>query len=469
MTRRVAYLIASSRFPEEPGLAALEAPERDVDALGDVLAAEKGGVYDEVVPLKNEPAQKVRRRLNTALRNAGKDDQVLIYYSGHGKLDPTGRLCLTMTDTVLDALESTALRVAELKDFLDVSRCKNVMLFLDCCYSGAVGKSFTRSSVDDQLQVAAQGGGICIMSASNAVQTALESPEKGLGVFTRCVIEGIQTGAADVDGDGLVTFDELYEYVHRKVTAEGHQRPQKWSFQAEGDLLVAKTSGKGAWEETRKRLRTKVLALAESQDLPDDLVGESLAVLNVPRREQTDRHKMQVRLLEELAGERGKPAAFASAWAKLAAAPAAVAPPPPPPPSAPSPPEPPPVPAPPPPRPIPPQPPSFPPQPVLPQLKFTPGRWLIELAVFGVPGAKYSIDFRPDGSLAGTSSVWGMVSQLMGNWAFDIANDLLVIQLLQNTFGVQSGDTLTIKITSPAGDRMTGRDAMRTFTLTRVA
>jgi hypothetical protein len=62
-----------------------------------------------------------------------------------------------------------------------------------------------------------------------------------------------------------------------------------------------------------------------------------------------------------------------------------------------------------------------------------------------------------------------MVSQLMGNWAYDLANDLLVVQLLQNTYGMQSGDTLTIKITSPAGSRLTGRDAMRTFTLTKVA
>jgi hypothetical protein len=106
---------------------------------------------------------------------------------------------------------------------------------------------------------------------------------------------------------------------------------------------------------------------------------------------------------------------------------------------------------------------------VPPGAKFTPGRWLIELSVFGVPGAKYALDFHPDGSLAGTSTVWGIVSQLMGNWAYDLANDLLVVQLLQNTYGMQSGDTLTIKITSPAGNRLTGRDAMRTFALTKVA
>jgi len=464
---RVAFLIASSRFPDEPLLTTLDAPERDVDALCEVLDAAKGGVFDKVVLLKNEASQKVRMLLNRALRGAAKDDQVLIYFSGHGKLDPTGRLCLTMTDTVLDALESSALRVAELKDFLDVSRCKNVMLFLDCCYSGAVGKSFTRSAVDDQLQIAAQGGGICIMSASNAVQTAMETPEQGLGVFTRCVIDGIKSGAADVDGDGLVTFDELYDYVHQKVAEEGHQRPQKWSFQAEGDLLVARTAGKGAWDDTRKKLRDKVLALAANQDLPDDLVGESLAVLNVPRKEHTDRQRLQIKLLEELAGERGRPASFASAWTKLAAAPAA-------PPAAPVPP---PAPAPPvaypPPAPVASAPaPSMPPRaqmpPVPPGAKFTPGRWLIELSVFGVPGAKYSLDFHPDGSLVGTSSVWGLVSQLMGNWAYDLANDLLVVQLLQNTYGMQSGDTLTIQITSPAGNRLTGRDAMRTFTLTKV-
>src|SRR5687768_13272173 len=277
MSRRIAVLIASSSFPDEPQLAGLEAPERDVHGIRDVLAADKGGVFDGVVVLINQPSQKVRIGINRALRSAKREDQLLIYYSGHGKLDPTGKLCLAMTDTVLDVLEASSIRIGEIKDFLDSSKCKQVMLFLDCCYSGAVGKDFmARSAVEDQLHVAAESAGICIMSAANAVQIALESSEQGLGVFTRHVIEGIRTGAADQNGDGLVTFDELYDYVQKRVIAEGHQRPQRWAFQAEGSLVIARS---GNWDELRKKLRAKVLELAHAQELPDDVVGQALSLL----------------------------------------------------------------------------------------------------------------------------------------------------------------------------------------------
>jgi len=316
MSRRIAVLIASSSFPDEPQLAALEAPERDVHGIREVLAADKGGVFDETVVLVNQPSQKVRLAINRALRAAKKDDQLLIYYSGHGKLDPTGKLCLAMFDTVLDVLEASSIRIGEIKDFLDASKCKQVMLFLDCCYSGAVGKDFVaRNAVEDQLQVAAESAGICIMSAANAVQTALESAEQGLGVFTRHVIEGIRTGAADQNGDGLVTFDELYDYVQKKVISEGHQRPQRWSFQAEGSLVIARS---GNWDELRKALRAKVLELANAQDLPDDVVGQALSLLNLKKSEHSREQKLQLALLEELAAGKTKLASFSFAWARIA-------------------------------------------------------------------------------------------------------------------------------------------------------
>lgn len=591
MARRVAILIATSRYPDEPGLAPLDAPERDVAELTKVLATEHGGVFDEVLVLANQPSQKVRVQLNRSLRAAAKDDQVLIYFSGHGKLDPTGRLCLTMTDTVLDALESSAVRIGELKDFLDVSRCKNVMLLLDCCYSGAVGKSFTRSSVDDQLQVAAQGAGICIMSASSSVQTALEKPETGLGVFTKAVIEGIQTGAADVDGDGLVTFDELFDYVDRTVGAESHQRPQKWAFQAEGELLIART-GRAAWEDAKQKARKRILDLAATQDLPDEVVADALEALNVAPKARSEKQRLQAKLLEEFGDGRVKPTAFVLAWVKLAATvdePAVV-----------------------------PSEPEIvtPPEPALPtrdtlatwpqalvdfgrrtrgqepqelvkiwndapgrfdwsvetegdffevdrceegvtvtlvdsepgtkqgwltirsnvgekrlevrarvvaakvaapdtgasrtsstsssareassasaqsaaasaqgaaatpagfptsfvpphvaQPKFSPGRWSIELKALGISGAKYTLDFAPNGALAGSSTIWGIGSQIAGTWGYDMANEVLVIHLMQNTFGLQSGDTFTIKVTGQRGNVLEGRDALRSFVLTKL-
>jgi hypothetical protein len=47
-------------------------------------------------------------------------------------------------------------------------------------------------------------------------------------VFTYHILEGLR-GAADADGNGIVTFEELSDYVSRQVAAAtgGRQNPQR--------------------------------------------------------------------------------------------------------------------------------------------------------------------------------------------------------------------------------------------------
>ena len=50
---------------------------------------------------------------------------------------------------------------------------------------------------------------------------------------------GLRDAAADRDGDGLVSIDELHEYTKRKVKAEGHQwTPQKWVWNVPEPIFV---------------------------------------------------------------------------------------------------------------------------------------------------------------------------------------------------------------------------------------
>jgi hypothetical protein len=60
-------------------------------------------------------------------------------------------------------------------------------------------------------------------------------------VFTRYLIQGIQTGEADSNADGRITLDELYDYAYAQVVkATPKQKPHKWSFNQEGEIVVAK-------------------------------------------------------------------------------------------------------------------------------------------------------------------------------------------------------------------------------------
>jgi uncharacterized caspase-like protein len=72
------------------------------------------------------------------LGSAAPADLFLIYYSGHGKLDRKGRLCLATADTSQGALLATSIPPRNLRDLVEESDCDQVVLLLDCCYSGAV-------------------------------------------------------------------------------------------------------------------------------------------------------------------------------------------------------------------------------------------------------------------------------------------------------------------------------------------
>jgi len=203
--RRFAVLIGNGLYPEEPKLTDLRCPSRDVDGVAQILQSPKHGAFTSTLVLKDRPHHEILLEVNRTLKKAAKTDLVFLYYSGHGKLDLANRLHLCASDTVIDALEATSVPVESIKNYIDVSPPRQVTLVLDCCFSGAVGNVFARSGVDDQLQLMSGGRGTYIMSASTGVQVALEKEEDEYSIFTKRIIEGIETGAADTNGDGIVS------------------------------------------------------------------------------------------------------------------------------------------------------------------------------------------------------------------------------------------------------------------------
>lgn len=277
---RYGVLIASSNFPDETKLKDLQCPENDVDGLEKVLSNAAMGGFTDLTVFKNQPHHVVMRGIHQVLRKAGRDDLVLIFYAGHGKLDRAGRLHLATVDTVNDELETTSIPATRIRELIENADTAKTALILDCCYSGAIEKSFLRGDVDEQLNIMAGGRGTFIMTASTDVQTAREEIRDGYGLFTKHVIGGIEGGAADADGDGIVTMNELYNYVRRQVSAESHQEPMKWDLNVQGELVVAQT-GRKPREERRQAIRDRLFALADEGHLPDLVLTKALEVSNL--------------------------------------------------------------------------------------------------------------------------------------------------------------------------------------------
>jgi peptide/nickel transport system substrate-binding protein len=240
---RAALVVATSSY-EDPELDQLRAPARDADELVEVLANQDIAGF-AVTSLINQAEPRIRRAIGAFLANRDSNDLVLVYLSCHGLLDTRGRLYFAAADTAKAQLGSTALESAWVLDQLDECRARRQILILDCCFSGAFARG-GKGDMDLQNRLTGQGRGRAVLTASRAGEYSFEGiPLPGqavaASVFTAALIEGMRTGAADVDGDGYVTLDEAYSYAYDRVQSRGsEQTPQRWLYGAEGTLVLAR-------------------------------------------------------------------------------------------------------------------------------------------------------------------------------------------------------------------------------------
>lgn len=246
MARKLALIIGNSQY-QDACLAKLTAPEVDVRELVDTLQSPNIGNFDEVVPLLNEDCATVRRAIARFFEARGRDDLLLMYFSGHGVRDDHGHLYLAVRDTERDLLSGTAIEASFVTARMDRSQSKRLVLILDCCHSGAFGygaKGVHGASVGTATAFEGTGRGRVVLTATDSTQYAWEgdqvSGETDNSLFTHHLIAGLKSGAADRDEDGLITIDELYEYIHDQVLNDTtKQTPGKWAFGQQGEIVIA--------------------------------------------------------------------------------------------------------------------------------------------------------------------------------------------------------------------------------------
>ena len=243
---RSALIVASDQYTD-PGLRRLRAPASDARALAAVLRDPGIGGF-EVRTLLNEPAHVVNLAVEEFFADRRPGDLLLVHFSGHGVKDEDGELYFATSNTVLGRLGATAVAAEFVSRRMSRSRSRRVVLLLDCCYAGAferglVARAGTEMGIEQQFG----GRGRAVITASSAMEYAFEAGELAdtgevaPSVFTSALVEGLETGEADRDQDGLVGLDELYDYVYDKVrAATPNQTPGKWTFGVEGELYIAR-------------------------------------------------------------------------------------------------------------------------------------------------------------------------------------------------------------------------------------
>ncbi len=238
MNERVAVLVGNQTFRPDSGLLPLRGPQNDIAALSRILGDPQRGKF-AVREFVDRPRHEILPEIERILTRAVPGDLVLIYYSGHGKLDRNGRVCLATRDTEQGALQATSIPARHLTDLVNQSDCDQVVLILDCCYSGAVDDGL-RGDIGSEMRVIEDARGFYILTASTDQQTAKETEPNSdapvMGQFTAALAQGIESGAADLGRKGQILLSDLRKYLDRAVAG---QTPQFFARRASGDPVIS--------------------------------------------------------------------------------------------------------------------------------------------------------------------------------------------------------------------------------------
>jgi len=136
----------------------------------------------------------------------------VLYFAGHGTPSDSDVTLVTQDGTD----RSPGVALSEILGIAQQSSVQEILLLLDCCFSGGAGGAPQLGSKNAILR-----GGLAIITASRSDQTSAETLA-GRGLFSTFLEGAIDAGAADVLGK--VTLAGTYAYLSESFGA-WEQRP----------------------------------------------------------------------------------------------------------------------------------------------------------------------------------------------------------------------------------------------------
>jgi WD40 repeat protein len=200
------------------------------------------------------------------------DDEVIIFYAGHGILDANLNYYLGTYNIGFAKPDAMGLAYDDLENVLDGIPARKKLLLVDACHSGEIDKdevvlaqaAAKESGSDIQFRAVGdntvvnlglensfelmkelfadlrRGSGTSVISAAGGGEFALESSEWNNGVFTYVIQSGLLQGKADANGDGKIYISELLNYSQAEVSrlTNGKQKPTSRAENISNDWVV---------------------------------------------------------------------------------------------------------------------------------------------------------------------------------------------------------------------------------------
>jgi hypothetical protein len=253
-----AVLIGTSRYEY---LEDLPAVSNNLKALAEALAGQAcWNLPAERCTVVEDPArpQDVMSAVRLAADRA--EDTLLIYFAGHGLVDPQGALSLAVPDTQQHRVE-TALPYDWLRQVLLESPAERHVVVLDCCYSGlALGRMGGPTDLADHATVE----GTFLLAAAAETRTALAPVGATYTAFTEELLHILRHGIPQ--GPALLELGAVYRRMRTALEGKGRPVPQARDRNSGAGLALGRNQ---AWLPTSPAAADRSGIPGESRAWPD--------------------------------------------------------------------------------------------------------------------------------------------------------------------------------------------------------
>ncbi|MDM8538282.1 caspase family protein [Desulfobacterales bacterium HSG17] len=276
-----ALLIGVGKYPNLRN-ANLEGPAYDINALKETLNDSFNFAPGNIVVITDEQASHsgIMRAMNDLFTRTRANDLIFIYFSGHGTsgydpahkrfgLEPhTGALVpydYGSKKSLQGMLQTLVIGKRDIRPILEkLEKDRQILAVFDACYSGQTVRSLggintmgkarfvplnldSDDLIDDEMPK--QYGtytnkghsypykNTIYLSAASRREMAWDINVSALrqgastfdgnphGALTNALLQGLK-GKSDSDNDGKITYNELFQYIQKKVTGSFRQTPQ---------------------------------------------------------------------------------------------------------------------------------------------------------------------------------------------------------------------------------------------------
>lgn len=200
----------------------------DVEQLTQTLIERGGYSANRVMTITDAQSDPDRRPLKSTLMEQlpewlakpGPEDQIVVYFTGHGFRDDEGHMYLAPLDCDPANPAATGIPIEWMRDQIAGCRARVKLLVLDACHAGS-----EKSIEEENEGVVAKDlaapfrdlADVVTLASSTGEEKSQLWEEKRQSLFSYWLNQGLK-GHADENGDGDVDIDELNKYVYRNVT-----------------------------------------------------------------------------------------------------------------------------------------------------------------------------------------------------------------------------------------------------------